>query len=43
MADFKDIPGLTYLGREAHNGVSTAKFSVLSGRYELGFKTAKDR
>jgi len=36
-AGVKDTPGLTYLGREAHNGLSTAKFSVLSGSYELVF------
>ncbi len=43
MGDLKNIPGLTYLGREVHNGVSTAKLSVLSGHYELNFKTSNTR
>ncbi|MCL2164091.1 MAG: family 78 glycoside hydrolase catalytic domain, partial [Oscillospiraceae bacterium] len=35
MNDFYQIPGVTYLGMEEHNGVDCAKFDLLSGSYDF--------
>ncbi|MDR0381756.1 MAG: family 78 glycoside hydrolase catalytic domain, partial [Oscillospiraceae bacterium] len=35
--DLTDVPGLTYLGQETHNGVDSAKFTLVAGHYALDF------
>jgi len=35
LDDFNQIPGLTYLGMEGHNGLDCAIFSLLSGGYDF--------